>query len=651
METEYIKANEGEFLDEVLKRMYGDKNIPSNVILDKTLTGIGATYTELHSKRNSIIIEPNVPVIIDKAKNHNEWLTIYSAITVAQIRKYLKDTKITYKKILTTPEGFKKIRKAANEDYNKIQETFFCLFDECEKLTQDCDYRATITQPIYDFFEFRNKAFVSATPLEVNHPKFKEQNFKRIKIEPLFNYRKNLRLIVTNSYEKTVKDELEKLKDSQCICIFLNSVSGINMLVNSLKIMDDSYIFCSDEGVTKLKEAGFDNAHSEICYPLKKYNLFTARFYSALDINLNVKPDVLILTNLNQAYYTMIDPLTEAIQIQGRFRNKFDDGQSYNSLTHITNTRDLKALSEEDVSKQVDEYITTYKHLLERYNNTDDTARKKGIEGQLKSICEDYLLDEKGNIDYFGIDNKYNEERVKNYYYSAEKIYDAYRMSNYFNAILEKRMETVGQDDIFRLKYGTSKIVQTQELIYLLKKINDIKDISFKDKERLYEELGKTFDFASLVVEAYKLLDFFTLDIITTVPYTSPVKMEDGVKTPNRKIDIKKILEKVIKDRKNENKRFSLEVLKDISSFFTPCIGQKIAKEETTKVFEDIYKKHGILHNQTDITAKVNQSTIEEYYKVTPQNKEKPNKWLIKYMLPQYAHMLEGNGSPEYRDS
>lgn len=128
METEYIKANEGEFLDEVLKRMYGDKNIPSNVILDKTLTGIGATYTELHSKRNSIIIEPNVPVIIDKAKNHNEWLTIYSATTVAQIRKYLKDTKITYKKILTTPEGLKKIRKASKEDYNKIQETYFaCL--------------------------------------------------------------------------------------------------------------------------------------------------------------------------------------------------------------------------------------------------------------------------------------------------------------------------------------------------------------------------------------------------------------------------------------------------------------------------------------------------------------------------------------------
>ena len=35
--------------------------IPTNTILNKTLTGLGATHSEIHSKRNSIIIEPNVP--------------------------------------------------------------------------------------------------------------------------------------------------------------------------------------------------------------------------------------------------------------------------------------------------------------------------------------------------------------------------------------------------------------------------------------------------------------------------------------------------------------------------------------------------------------------------------------------------------------
>ena len=67
MQTEEIKIHNGEWLTDALKRQ-GYENIPSNVILDKTLTGLGATHTELHSNRNSIIIEPNVPVIIEKTK-------------------------------------------------------------------------------------------------------------------------------------------------------------------------------------------------------------------------------------------------------------------------------------------------------------------------------------------------------------------------------------------------------------------------------------------------------------------------------------------------------------------------------------------------------------------------------------------------------
>ena len=52
MEIEQIKLNGDERLIDALKSK-GYTDIPSNVILDKTLTGIGATYAELHSCRNS----------------------------------------------------------------------------------------------------------------------------------------------------------------------------------------------------------------------------------------------------------------------------------------------------------------------------------------------------------------------------------------------------------------------------------------------------------------------------------------------------------------------------------------------------------------------------------------------------------------------
>lgn len=624
METEYLFLGDNEYLSEALKQKYGKDGIPSNVILDKTLTGIGATYTEIHTKRNSIIIEPNVPVIVSKCAKHKDCLAVYSETTSSQIKKYLNNENIKYKKILTTPEGFKKIRKVAGNSYSQIQQTYFCLFDECEKLTQDCDYRAAITQPVYDFFEFKEKAFVSATPLNVSHPEFENQNFIRLKVEPLFDYRKNLHLIVTNSYERTVREEVERLKDSPCVCIFLNSVTGINALVNSLKLKDNSRIYCSEDGVKTLKERGFTNAVSSISYPLPKYNIFTSRFYSAVDIELNVKPDVLILTNLNQALHTMVDPYTEAIQIQGRLRTKFEDGQTYNSLTHITNTRDLEVLSDEEVTQMIDEYTITYLELLQRYHSATDEARKKGLKQQLKTICEDYLLDERMNIDYFGIDNKYNEERVKRYYSSGESIRQAYETTEFFNVEYEERRQAVGEDDIFRIKYAPSEKVRIQRLAFTLQQL----DLQCSQNENI----NKSF-FIDLLRNCYEYADLL-IEMKEAVPFGFAHIASFGGAS-------RKEIEKIVADSRNEKRRFSKEVIQDIYNVFQKHIGQKIAKEECKEIVGEIYKKHNILHNQKDIKAKVSQQTIGEYFKVAPQNSEKPNKWRIEYLLPQFNEALQ----------
>ena len=53
------------YLSELLK----DGVIPTNTILCKRLTGLGATHSEIKAPRHSIIIEPNRPVIIGKCKD------------------------------------------------------------------------------------------------------------------------------------------------------------------------------------------------------------------------------------------------------------------------------------------------------------------------------------------------------------------------------------------------------------------------------------------------------------------------------------------------------------------------------------------------------------------------------------------------------
>ena len=85
---------------------------------------------------------------------------------------------------------------------------------------------------------------------------------------------------------------------------------------------------------------------------------------------------------------------------------------------------------------------------------------------------------------------------------------------------------------------------------------------------------------------------------------------------------------------KNEQKRFSEEVVKEIVNRLKKYVGQKVAKNETKTVITDVYKSYYVEH-------KVTQDTIKDYYEATPQNGEQPNKWKIKRLLPQFEKLLQ----------
>ena len=192
LENILLDVKQGDNLLEALQRV-GMDMIPSNVILNKVLPGLGATHAEIIAPRNSIIIEPNVPVIKGKVKKYDDLksLGIYEGVTQIHVQKYLCDDSIPLKKIITTPEGFSKIRGAAKKVGIDIYTDYFCMFDECEKLIQDNKYRPKITNPVEDFFKFDRKAFVSATPLDIQHPEI--INFHKLLVNPVFEYKKRYR--------------------------------------------------------------------------------------------------------------------------------------------------------------------------------------------------------------------------------------------------------------------------------------------------------------------------------------------------------------------------------------------------------------------------------------------------------------------------
>lgn len=107
MNKQYLTISKGEHLVDVLG------SIPTNTIVCKTLTGCGATTSEILATRHSIIIEPNVPVIEGKASKHPELLGVFEGITTEYIEAYLNTTpEGGYYKIMTTPESYAKVHSA-----------------------------------------------------------------------------------------------------------------------------------------------------------------------------------------------------------------------------------------------------------------------------------------------------------------------------------------------------------------------------------------------------------------------------------------------------------------------------------------------------------------------------------------------------------
>ena len=85
MLTETLNIDKGQWLSNVLPL------IPANTIFDKTITGCGATTLEINAARNSIVIEPNIPVILGKKAEHPFLFAVYEGIAKEDVKAYLRE--------------------------------------------------------------------------------------------------------------------------------------------------------------------------------------------------------------------------------------------------------------------------------------------------------------------------------------------------------------------------------------------------------------------------------------------------------------------------------------------------------------------------------------------------------------------------------
>ena len=469
--------------------------LETDTIVNKCLPGLGATTSEILADRDSIIVVPNTPVITGKCKaqKKDNLFGVMAKIMPDDIANYLYDTfaKGKHVKIMTTPESFWKVKQAFQE-VGRSMYSCFLMWDECDKLTKDVDYREAITLPLDDFFQFPNKVMVSATPLHPSDPRF--ENFTWIQMVPEFDYRKDIHIIQTNNVLQCLKDMLSEGQDRP-LFIFLNKTDMILALINKLGVQEESAVFCSEKSVDKLKAKGFECTYVDWNpEKAKKINFLTSRFFTAVDIILDEKPDVLIVTEPYLSDFTLMDPHTDVIQSIGRFRN------GTNLIAHVvTVNEDFPIRTVEGINEYFNGAKMAYETVESLYNATTSEEARRALHDALEQLSFKGMITN-GKPDHFKIDNYRDDALVKTAYHDMDLLIAAYESTGSFNLHIETpHLYAYGDYERLKLENASKSIKQKRkQIVEILDTLEIVDDTPLKDE---YLEELRTVD--RFIVDAY----------------------------------------------------------------------------------------------------------------------------------------------------
>ena len=491
--------------------------IEPNINLAKKFPGIGATYLEIHSHRPSILIEPNVPVIQGKCTKSDDdfkLFGVYEGVSIDAITRYLQEPN-PYHKLMTTPESFQKVKQAVNNVGIDLYSHFFCLMDESHLLVKDVDYRENIVLPMNDFFLFKQKALVSATPIALSDPRFKTQGFRTVTIDADYDYRQEITVIHSNNSLQSIREYLKE--HDTPVCFFINLVDYSHSLIKELGIENESSIFCAPNSALKLKhELNFHNAYDEWrADRMRSFNFFTSRFYNAFDLELDYLPHVVMLTDIKASAYTILDIHTDCVQIAGRFRNGLE------SLTHIyTTDHSLPTLNREEIRTNQFAHEHAYNTIRTLYNSASSEAEKNAFGEAMRSLPFNKMLYPDGKKNYFAIDNDTNDRLMDSSYHDSERIEALYYSCSMF------KPSCMGYNyplEIFNhLQLEGSKMTVREKRKKMVAYLSEITEPLSEFDMDYINEMRKV---DSLLIEAYELLG---LDAIKEMNY-SQKQMNEAV--------------------------------------------------------------------------------------------------------------------------
>jgi hypothetical protein len=344
------------------------EDLPNNCILNKVLTGVGASTVALANDVPYVIAVPYINLIKSKKKwakeNGKDILGVYGSVSIEQIKAYKGN------KIMTTWDGLGKVLEAIDPSKWKI------LIDEYHTLLEAAAFRKqAIFNVLTNYKKFKSFIFMSATPID---DKYQIEELKNIdKVTLKFDEIQKIN-VSWNAFETDLTSSVSLLiykhltgEILENAHIFINSVSLICQIIEELKekgipILQNVKIVCADNTVNAEKVAAISDGELEIepiTSPVVRINFYTATAFEGCDIY--DENSISYIVTDGKLDHTKINLFTTLPQIIGRVRDSIHKNKII--ILYAPN-KFSSSISEEEFETVVKEDIDSAKEIVNEYN-------------------------------------------------------------------------------------------------------------------------------------------------------------------------------------------------------------------------------------------------------------------------------------------
>lgn len=344
-------------------------------IIDKTITGLGATTLEIYSEvRSSIIVVPtkalayNKHIIANKNKGEEYCMYVGSAIgnikkdtTAQMVEKYLQQRNDAVRKFLVVADSLPMLIDYLSDLGENIFEDYFLMVDEIDTMQDDSAYRPKLEVVIDNYFRFKyfHRAAVSATIREFSDPRLNIE--ARLRIEWERQPSRRISITHTNYVDDIAWRIINYFLslDNEKILIAYNSLDGI---MNIIRHLDVPYshcgILCSERSQSKINNF-HDDAHNALDHEgrlIKRVTFMTCAYFAGIDI-MDRCHLISISSKLQPFTYLSVNKIT---QIAGRLRN----GAITEDIVFDTNPDEQTNFSRDKYKKELIDRAEKYADFL-----------------------------------------------------------------------------------------------------------------------------------------------------------------------------------------------------------------------------------------------------------------------------------------------